>query len=77
MIHMCPSQTPLVIHRHIFNIKCQCYIVYIHVGNLVLLIWQQTSTADMLDLAVEYIKDLQEQVQVQENYIPYINTLND
>lgn len=24
----------------------------------------------MLDLAVEYIKDLQEQVQVQENYIP-------
>jgi hypothetical protein len=37
-------------------------------GNMVFVIWQQTSTADMLDLAVDYIKDLQEQVQVLENY---------
>jgi len=29
--------------------------------------WQQTSTADMLDLAVEYIKDLRQQVKVLEN----------
>lgn len=35
-----------------------------HFGNLTLLSWQQTSTADMLDSVVEYIKDLQEQVQV-------------
>lgn len=26
--------------------------------------WQQTNTADMLDLAVDYIKDLQKQFQV-------------
>lgn len=26
--------------------------------------WQQTNTADMLDLAVDYIKDLQEQFKV-------------
>ena len=26
--------------------------------------WQQTNTADMLDSAVEYIKDLQKQVKV-------------
>ena len=28
--------------------------------------WQQTNTADMLDLAVEYIKDLQKQYKVSK-----------
>lgn len=28
--------------------------------------WQQTNTADMLDLAVDYIKDLQKQFKVTE-----------
>jgi hypothetical protein len=29
---------------------------------------QQTNTADMLDLAVDYIKELQDQVKVRANY---------
>jgi len=32
--------------------------------NVVFLYLQQTNTADMLDLAIEYIKDLQKQVEV-------------
>lgn len=34
----------------------------------VLLISQQTNTADMLDLAVEYIKDLQKQFKVKKKF---------
>jgi len=30
--------------------------------------WQQTSTADMLDEAVEYIKDLRKQLKVLEKF---------
>lgn len=30
---------------------------------------QQTNTADMLDLAVQYIKDLQEQVKVTFSHV--------
>jgi hypothetical protein len=29
--------------------------------------WQQSSTADMLDEAVQYIKDLRKQLKVLEN----------
>lgn len=32
--------------------------------------WQQTNTADMLDLAVDYIKDLQKQYKVLRNNQP-------
>lgn len=34
---------------------------------------QQTNTADMLDLAVQYIKDLQEQVKVMFSLAIYTN----
>lgn len=42
------------------NITFNCSFL----GFLVLLHWQQTNTADMLDLSISYIKDLQKQVQV-------------
>lgn len=35
---------------------------------------QQTSTADMLDLAVQHIKGLQNQIQVSMNALPYTTT---
>ncbi len=35
-----------------------------------LFLLQQTNTADMLDLAVEYIKDLQKQVKVLFKMLP-------
>lgn len=46
-----------------------CY--YLYFGLLLsyaycLSFWQQTNTADMLDLAVEYIKDLQKQFKVRK-----------
>lgn len=31
--------------------------------------WQQTNTSDMLDLAVDYIKDLQKQFKVHKRRI--------
>jgi len=34
---------------------------------------QQTNTADMLDLAVQYIKDLQEQVKVMISLVLHTN----
>lgn len=36
--------------------------------------WQQTNTADMLDLAVDYIKDLQKQVQVTTKKIKFASS---
>ena len=55
------------------------WIIFINVSSIQSLIsvfeifflffWQQTNTADMLDLAVEYIKDLQKQYSVNmRNY---------
>jgi len=43
---------------------CSLKLFHVHFDDLMLPSWQQTSTADMLDLAVEYIKDLQKQVKV-------------
>lgn len=37
---------------------------------------QQTNTADMLDLAVQYIKDLQEQVKVMFSHVTHYSLFN-
>jgi hypothetical protein len=42
-----------------FSFKVVLEILYVHFS-----LWQQTNTADMLDLAVVYIKDLQKQYKV-------------
>lgn len=46
-------------------------------SSLSVIYWQQTSTADMLDWAVEYIKDLQKEVKVYQKHINlFVNHVN-
>lgn len=50
-------------------VKRPCYLIALLAKKFTTLVsLQQTNTADMLDLAVEYIKDLQKKVEVIFNF---------